>query len=387
MRFVVADTHHRMALAIIRELGKAFPSCEIVSVSNCGNRPLGHFSKYTTETVTISENGYKENLLKLSKNSKDLLIPAGMQSLRFASKSSDEFYNKFEGLWPKFGALENAADKLFVAKTAKELGLSVPAEYPLSDPVFPCVVKFRNGEALKLPAHKRYKIAKNERDYEKAVSELRNDASQASSKSPKIERNENQAKPYDIFVSQYVSGCAYGVSAVLDKNSLPLAVFSHKRIREYPLSGGPASCAESIWHIPLVEAGLRLFKSLELVGFAMAEFKGDLEKPYLLEVNPRVWGTFPLSSISGAGLSKAYVLGAIGELHPFEQLPEKCPYEVGKRMQFLANDFLHCLTSLKKGRIVLGVLRDMISKSVKGGVFDKKDMGGNLAYLRNLVFK
>ena len=373
MRFVVADTHHRMALAIIRELGIAFPSGEIVSISSSGYRPLGHFSKYATEKVTISEDGYKETLLNHVVG--DVFIPAGMFSLRIAAENNEEFSKKYKGLWPGLDVLENAADKLFVAKTAVELGLNVPAMYPIENPVFPCVVKFRNGEAMKLPAHKRYKIAANQTEYEKSLEELNS-----------VKAGHTGAMA-DIFVSQYISGGAYGVSAVLDKNSLPLAILSHKRIREYPLSGGPASCAESIWHIPLIKAGLKLFKALGLVGFAMAEFKGDLKKPYLLEVNPRVWGTYPLSKVCNAGLSKAYVLGAVGELSPLTELPEECPYVVGKRMQFFANDFLHYLKNLQRGRLSFGVLRDMLSPSVKGGVFDIQDMGGNLAYFRNLVLK
>ena len=358
-----------MALAVIRELGQEFPGREIISVSLAGRRALGHKSRYTTGSITVDEENYAAKLLELAAGpGSNILVPAGMHSLNIAARHHREFSAVFSGLWPQKAALDKAADKPIVAATAKALGLLTPREYPLEAPVFPCVLKYRNGEALGLPAHKRYAIATNLEEYERGLQVMNKQVSHMPAE-----------RSTEIFATQYIAGDAYGVSAVLDTNSEPLAVFAHKRIREYPLSGGPATCAESIWHLPLIQAGVSLLKELGLVGLAMAEFKGSLNAPYILEVNPRIWGTYPLARLAGAGMMRAYVEGDAYEI------PKACPYVCGLRMQFLANDLQHFAKSAAGGRFPMGVLRDMLSPKVRGGVFDKSDLAGSFGYLRNLV--
>jgi len=373
-----------MALAIIRELGQA--GFDVISLSREGLPPLGHSSRYSSDKITLPNEGYEEALLNLSANeslnkfSKEkslVLFPTGMHTLNIIAARQKEFSEAYRGMFPTLEALQKSADKPTVAQIARDLGLLVPEEYHLDAPCFPCVLKYRNGEALQLPAASRYAIVHNAEQYKETLERMQKVASSAKMDSE---------KGSEIFASQYISGNAYGVSAVLNDDSEPLAVFSHTRVREYPLSGGPASCAESIWHLPLINAGLSLLKAIGAVGFAMVEFKGTLEQPYVLEINPRIWGTYPLTRLSGARMAIAYVNGAIGNGSPLSTpLPDQCPYVKAQRMQFLANDLSHFVSSIPKGKFPLRVLTDMLSPKVKGGVFDKNDWSGNLAYLKNLL--
>jgi predicted ATP-grasp superfamily ATP-dependent carboligase len=55
----------------------------------------------------------------------------------------------------------------------------------------------------------------------------------------------------------------------------------HRRVREWPPTGGASAAAESVPHAPALEhAGTRLLDALEWHGVAMVEFKGD---PFGLE--------------------------------------------------------------------------------------------------------
>lgn len=69
----------------------------------------------------------------------------------------------------------------------------------------------------------------------------------------------------------------------------------------------------------------------------MVEFKDGK----LLEINPRVWGSFPLTEKCGSPFSLRYVQAASGNAAAVCEGPE---YKEGIRMRFLLNDTLACLS-------------------------------------------
>ena len=96
-------------------------------------------------------------------------------------------------------------------------------------------------------------------------------------------------------------GGTFGVSALFDDGSDVKAAFIHKKLRMYPIQGGPSTLREGVEHLQIMELGLSLLKSLNWTGVAMAEFKVDPRDgiPKLMEVNPRFWGSLHLAIISG----------------------------------------------------------------------------------------
>jgi predicted ATP-grasp superfamily ATP-dependent carboligase len=96
-------------------------------------------------------------------------------------------------------------------------------------------------------------------------------------------------------------GDALGVAVLLNFNSEPRASFVYRRLREYPLAGGPSTLRESIRHPALQETAERLLSGLGWVGVAMVEFKVDRRdgRPKLLEVNPRFWGSLHHAVVCG----------------------------------------------------------------------------------------
>ena len=374
MEIIVTDTHTRMALAVVRELG-AF-GYDVTSVTREGFPSLGHASRYAKRCVTLSNETYADDLLMLSKPGKNVLLPTGMYSLTQIAERHEAFSSAFFGLFSPKEVLHGAEDKPTVAKIAKELGLRVPETYAPDAPRFPCVLKYRNGEKLRLRPEQRYAIVQNQAQYEKAFSAMKARGSAAGIDSSACE----------IFVSEYIPGEAYGVSAVLDQNAEPLSLFCHLRMREYPISGGPACLAQAVWHPKLIEAAVTLLKALGLRGFAMVEFKGTPERPYILEVNPRIWGTYPLSRLCGAGMANAYVQGALGNTPGL--ITEQPPPWTGLRMQYLVNDMANLVSCLRNRTRPSGnPLWDMLSPRTKGGVFDRKDLPGSFAYFRSLFRK
>jgi predicted ATP-grasp superfamily ATP-dependent carboligase len=96
-------------------------------------------------------------------------------------------------------------------------------------------------------------------------------------------------------------GGALGVAVLLNFASQPKASFVYRRLREYPIEGGPSTVRESVWDPELQERAERLLSLLGWTGVAMVEFKVDLRdgRAKLLEVNPRFWGSLHHAIVCG----------------------------------------------------------------------------------------
>jgi predicted ATP-grasp superfamily ATP-dependent carboligase len=116
-------------------------------------------------------------------------------------------------------------------------------------------------------------------------------------------------------------GQASGVSLLYDKEGNCRAVFCHRRLRQYPLSGGPSTSRVSVsiaeMH-DLVAKSRRILEHLGWRGVAMVEWKHDPAsgEHRLLEINPRFWGSLELAIRSGVDFPTLYARAAAGSLPP-----------------------------------------------------------------------
>jgi len=292
MMVLVTDAHYRMSLAAIRELGEA--GFQVAAAAPQGSHPLGFYSKHTKYRFTLpagDEGKYVRALLDacraLTSDSEGppVIFPAGAYTLRALVKNKSLFEGAAYLLVPDEKALEHANNKEYVTGLAERIGIPAPQSYgesleeALDRASFPLVIKYRNGEALGLRAPERYRII-NSRD------ELKREY---------IRMSALQERP---LVQEYIPGSGFGVSCVFDGDSRPVSVICHKRVREYPIEGGPSACCESAWDDGLVLYAERLLKELSWRGIAMVEFRGENGLFKLMEINPRIWGSFPLTLIS-----------------------------------------------------------------------------------------
>ncbi len=111
------------------------------------------------------------------------------------------------------------------------------------------------------------------------------------------------------------SGQGLGVSLLFDIDGECVASFVHARLEQYPNSGGPSTSRISIVSDMLVEQSILLMKELGWRGVAMVEWKVDpvSNVPYLMEINPRFWGSLELAVRAGVDFPLLYALAARGE--------------------------------------------------------------------------
>ena len=97
-----------------------------------------------------------------------------------------------------------------------------------------------------------------------------------------------------VIIQEYIPGGSMQmrmVNALYNKDSEPIAMFTAKKHREYPITGGVTTFGESIWDPRIAELGERLLDAWKWYGVAEIEFKVDPRDntPKLIEVNPRFW--------------------------------------------------------------------------------------------------
>jgi predicted ATP-grasp superfamily ATP-dependent carboligase/protein-tyrosine-phosphatase len=104
-----------------------------------------------------------------------------------------------------------------------------------------------------------------------------------------------------VVLQAYCEGVGVGIS-VLMKRGEPVVMFQHRRVTEWPYTGGVGVTAVSEALDPvLTEQAMTLLRALRWEGVAMVEFRKDLisGRAVLMEVNGRYWGTVSLAVQAG----------------------------------------------------------------------------------------
>lgn len=387
---VVTDVRYRMSLPVIRSLGKE--KIPVISAERKGSdkkKALGFYSKHSKENVFLQDasediDGFISDLRTLCEKQaeKPVIIPVGIATLLAMCERREELLSFADVALPPLDMIELANDKSRLIPFAESIGVPVPETTFLKDGEsieeladrirLPAVIKLPRGEMLGLSPDERYKIVRTREDFVSSYSKF------------------HSLDP-EVLVQQYIEGDGYGVSAVFGKNNEPLEIFCHHRIREYPSSGGPSSFCESADLPELAKHAINLLRALHWEGVAMVEFKGSPETGfYLMEINPRFWGSSALAPNSGCNISLALYRAAKGEIaEPFSEFTPK--YKVGHKMRFLLQDLLTFPSYLKKSnkkiRFFFSFVGGLFNPFISDGVLTFRDIRSSFAYLRQALKK
>ena len=357
---IITDAMYRSSLAAVQSLKSEENNIIVCQTDDYKKTPLSFKSRYVSQAVFLHEENYMEELLELVKKYENpVILPVGAKTVALLSGNRETFEKYASFLIPSQKALADANDKKTVARAAREAGIPTPAEYGEEIPEkYPVIVKPYCGEKFGLHAEERYIKANNRDEYLIAIERM---------------------KKYDNspIVQECIEGEAVGVCIIMDKNREPAGFICHKRIREYPITGGPSTCCKTIYDPILVKQSVDLLKKLDFCGIAMVEYKGGK----LLEINPRVWGSFPLTFKSESNFTENWVNCSLG-------LP--CHdnfYKNGVKMKFTVNDTLAALKHLSYGHIgqFFSASADILNPFVKDGVFSLSDPSPFFTYIKNLI--
>lgn len=331
MSVFVTNSDARQALAIIRSLGKKGIK---VTAGDCKKLSIGFFSKYCDKKVLYpsplkNPELFKKSLLRyVANNEVDVLIPVSSSAVYTVSCSLDIFSRYTSVPIPPYETVMKAFDKASTVRIAEAI--------PRPKTYMPKKISEVHALAKKVD----YPIVVKPR-----VSSGSRGLKYATNPAELLYHFETTAEKYGPpLVQEFIPGNEmYGVSALLNKDSKPRAVFVHKRIRQFPITGGPSTYRVSVSKPSLAKLGLRLLEEMKWYGVAMVEFKVDLRdgKPKLIEVNPRFWGSLSLAIAAGVDFPYLlYKMAIEGDVQPVFN------YKVGvKARSLLFGDVFHFMAS------------------------------------------
>lgn len=378
MEAIVTDAHNLITLTVIRSLGRAGISVRALAE---GERPLTSIpaawsrfgrvvrvppiERYPSEFwaqvedmagpetvfVPVLLNSVTETAARLRSHGAPRTLVSGRETL--------EELDQTDRLIRRARTLDIPTPRTFAPSPEEDPD---PLSWDQLD--FPAVIKYRHGDVLGLEARDRYRIV---RDREELAREY-------------WRMHGVQARP---LVQEYVEGTGYGVSALYDREGRLAAAFCHRRLREFPITGGPSALAESVWEDDLVEYGTRLLESVGLVGVGMVEFKREARTGQfkLMEVNPRFWGSLPLAVMSGVDFPVLYWRLAQGE-----RVRPVLDYRLGQRMRYLPKDLgamYQMVRQASGNRFGLGLrlARQLLDTSTGEALFQLADPLPGLLYI------
>ena len=367
---IITDGKYRSALAAARDLGRAGYRVVVTQTrTDCADEPpvfASVFAEGRWIEGGVADPEYPDRLLDLISElgnsdgeppaSRPVLLCVGAGSLNAVARERERFAAAADFLIAAPEVLDALNDKEAVHARALELGLPVPREYEGEPEAYPVVIKPHCGEKAGLKAADRYAVARDAAEFREQYEKM---------------------KAWDPapIVQERVEGFGSGVSLLLGRESELLGAICHRRLREYPMSGGPSTCCVTTFDPARIEQAHALLRSFGFVGLAMVEYKGDC----ILEVNPRIWGSFPLVAFAGSGLCRSYVLAAAGETVTREAVD----YEIGKKMRFCFNDLAASADLFRHGKLGAGFSGLLDFFRVPEALKDREDPAAYRAYLRS----
>ena len=347
---IITDCSYRSSIAAIYSLVRLNEEIIGVTTNKTPSPPAFH-SKYLKKTYVLSsdKDKYKEELLKLcSSFDRPIILPIGVFTLDIISNNLDEFRSVCDFCISDSETLQIINDKSKSKEIAASAGINVPEIYHGENVEFPAVVKPICGEKFGLKASERYKIVHNEKELYGAKSLF---------------------SFSDVVIEKYVDGKGVGVSVIMNNNK-PYTAFCHKRLSEYPASGGPSSSLVTFYDNELIEKTIRLLQKAKFSGIAMVEYKEKEGEYYFLEVNPRIWGSFGATHKAKSDFIEAYINASRNNEYHFSP-----KYKIGKKVKFVPNVFASVISYVKEKKYqkAFKTSIDAINPFVQNAIFSIRD--------------
>lgn len=358
---LLTDANYKHTLGACRFLKKAGYAPFIMGNGFCesSNTVAGRI-----ELDLLKEECIDELLKEIIRLNIQVFIPIGAKSVRNALELREHLSQFCYLALPDENAANLAFSKQRTLEYAKSIGVKTPntALFPDFSSIKSKVKEFK----LPIVVKGANEITKCEPQYFNSVQSV-------------LEFANQKYEEENLVVQERVAGNGEGFFAIYQHGELK-RFFMHQRIRENPPSGGASTCARSIYKQDLFENGKAILDGLNWHGVAMVEFKRDLSgQLYLMEVNPKFWGSLDLSLSCGVNFPECYVKVALGKKLNYDN-----KYVVNKKCHWpLDGEFEHFCS---KPISILPIMIDTLNPLVKSNI-SIFDILPSICRLKNILRK
>ena len=371
-KVLVFDGRSRAALSIIRSLGKKGLYVIAGEAFHCSS----FYSKYVKQKILYPPPDKKQLEFKefifdfLSENKVDVIIPVRDDVTEIVIENQKQFAGLSSFVLPSKMAFNSTRDKSKTFELARDLDIPHPKTILTDKDGF-------NPEIIK-------------RDFELPLL-IKPRISSGSRGIAIVNKWDQLQKEYDNVCKEYSTpmiqefiphGGAYGVSMLYSKGKSK-ASFTHKRVREFPPSGGPSTLREGVYYKEIESYSKTLLDKLEWNGVAMVEYRIDKRtgEPKLMEINPRFWGSLETAVYSG--IDFPYLLYSLATNGSCQNA---FTYNEGMQVRwFLFGDLLWFLKSKKN----LNNLREFLrfkQKNLSYDIFSWRDIGPTYGAIKEAIY-
>lgn len=301
IKILVTDGPNKTSLAVVRALKNDNYFIGVVSQYS-KIITLASYSKYCDITHIIKANlddidSYAADLLDILKsNSYDVLIPVGLKSYLAVSKYKSQFELFTKVVVADWNSIEVAFNK------DKTMDFAFKLDVPIPKTTILC-----SEDDLK--DIKNYPVVIKSSDNSGNFVKYCNDELELAQKFTSLSLSSKTS----IIAQEYILGFGCGFYGVYNNGKL-IAHFLHKRIKEFPITGGASAVAESYFDEKLYTYGKKICDELKWHGPIMVEFKYDIKTDdyKLIEINPKLWGSLDLTVEAGVNVPEILIDIALG---------------------------------------------------------------------------
>ena len=327
MKALVLSGETPSACAVVRSLHAV--GFEVAVLAEAWYSPAG-LSRWCAQKRVAGEWKPAELGTLVDEIAPDVVVPVTEGDLLRLAPARERVERRARVVAPSAQAIDEATDKTVTSRVAEALGIAVPPQRVIASretrvddtpAPFPLIVKPARSRVLRPDGTVWGATAR----YVGDLGALR------------VAHAELAAAGVDTIVQQPVAGVPILVSVLVREDGLPSLVFAHRRVREARPEGGPSACAVSVAPEPsIVDPAVGLARAMGLAGVpAQFEFRVPAgAPPFLLDVNPRPWGTLGLALDCGVNFYGLAARHALGDALP----APPTPYRAGVERHYLPHE-------------------------------------------------
>ncbi|CAD0220895.1 hypothetical protein [Chryseobacterium sp. JV274] len=319
MRILITDANYKNSIAIQRELYR-----ENVHEIFATDKEAVFFTKRLGYCKDYIVGSLEESVKQIKP---EFIIPVGSEAVKICSEKYRELC-----LIPTKESLEIALnkDKMVILNSLKDV-------------YYPECRLFANLEDLRLYSRDKNCVVKSSNEslakFDPFYVKLGSD-----SEFEKIEKYLSGG--VKLLMQEQVSGVGRGFFCIAKEGKI-ISYYMHQRIREIPITGGSSTAAKSIFCEKMFNVSKQIIEYLNWSGPLMIEYKYDETKQqyYLIELNPKFWGSLDLSYALGLNFGKTLIEAYSNNVE--EQIEKR--YDVEKKFFWVLDGDL--LVLFKTGKL------------------------------------
>lgn len=336
MRLLLLNCFSRNALAVLNSISEEYDIIGAASNVSFSNKKRVVFkSRRITTVVHVedpieNERGFCDDIVRVAKeHGINAIIATGTVHTDYLSKYKHEIFKRSGAvsLVEDFEKLSVVTDKWGIFELCQTLGINAPKTALLNDPENIRESAEKEGITIPFVIKPRRSFGSKGVHFITSYKELEN------------RYLTSDIGPNECIIQEMISGELHDVTSC-SKSGKILSILSQERLLTWHDFGGGGIINRTTKTPETIESATKILKHLAWNGIAEFDFiKNEKDQFFLVECNPKIWGTTQLTIESGLNMPQQLIDSQYFNM----DIPNEPEYEIGLVYKWL---FPECLAHL-----------------------------------------